>query len=375
MPFENAEFSRSPSSWFPMKTAEMCEASNPVVPMSFFVHSRASQSASLSSGLSAGQVEALAQALGQAATALQNLASALQAQNGAAPSVKGQAIPHPCPPSLNDTALQRQEASRQWGELVKQFLFAKARLGLSDRYLRQLRVSLAPWVKGRARIAADSIETAHLEAWLEARGGSARTRRGYIGDLRTLFAWGVRRGYLARSPAEALELPRPGGERAIEIHTPDQVQLILNSAYQFDPDVGRHLAVRYFSGVRSAEAHRLREDAILLEQGFLEVSAVRSKTRSRRLIPIQPALKAWLAIGGELRPLSPNTIKRAVQSAGVVFPHNVTRHTFVTYHLAAFDSSAKTAMVAGHSEAILFRHYRALSTEATAKAFWALRPS
>lgn len=346
--------------------------------MPFSVDSSAQNGASLSSDLSSDQVKALAEALSQAAMALQNLASALD-RKPADPSVKGHPHPTPCPltkkpTQINDGALHHQGSGLAWGELVKQFLIAKARLGLSDRYLRQLRCSLAPWVQGQARLAVDSIDTSMLESWIENRGGSARTRRGYIGDLRTLFSWSVRRGWLVRSPADALEVPRACGERSIQIHTPDQVRSVLKTAYAINLDVGRHLAVRYFTGVRSAEAHRLREDAFLLENGFVEITAARSKTRSRRLIPIYPALKAWLALGGELRPISPNTIKSVIKASGIVFPANVTRHTFATYHLAAFDSAAKTANLAGHSEAILFRHYRALSTPSTAQAFWSLRP-
>lgn len=54
---------------------------------------------------------------------------------------------------------------------------------------------------------------------------------------------------------------------------------------------------------------------------------------------------------------------------------HVVRHSFVSYHLAAFGSASKTANEAGHSEAMLFRHYRELVTPAAAGEFWALRPT
>lgn len=59
--------------------------------------------------------------------------------------------------------------------------------------------------------------------------------------------------------------------------------------------------MRYFTGIRSAEAHRIDESALLLDHGVPEVKAQHAKTRSRRLVTIQPALKAWLAPGGVLR--------------------------------------------------------------------------
>lgn len=118
----------------------------------------------------------------------------------------------------------------------------------------------------------------------------------------------------------------------------------------------------------------MREDAIHLDRGFVEVTADRSKTRARRLVTIQPALAAWLALGGTLRALSPNTIKAALRGCGVDWPHNVTRHSFVSYHLGAFESAGRTAIEAGHSEGMLFRHYRALVSREQAIAFWAVRP-
>lgn len=61
--------------------------------------------------------------------------------------------------------------------------------------------------------------------------------------------------------------------------------------------------------------------------------------------------------------------------SGILWPHNVTRHTFCSYHLAAFGSAAQTALEAGHSEAILFTHYRELVTPEAASKFWSIRPS
>ena len=64
-------------------------------------------------------------------------------------------------------------------------------------------------------------------------------------------------------------------------------------------------------------------------------------------------------------------LKRAT---GVPWHHNVTRHSFVSYHLAKFQNAGKTALEAGHSEAMLFAHYREVVTRPAAKEFWGLFP-
>jgi len=83
---------------------------------------------------------------------------------------------------------------------------------------------------------------------------------GYLSDVRTLFNFAIRRGYLDLNAASGVELPALDGTAIIAIHSPEQVRQVLETARKWDIDVCRHLAVRYFAGVRSAEAHRLRED-------------------------------------------------------------------------------------------------------------------
>lgn len=337
--------------------------------MSFPLENHGPNPSGLSPGLSPGAIPPeVVQVLQAAAAALNAAAQALQALPTQAP------LSHAPTPRTNNVRNLCPESGVQLGELVRDYLLARARAGRSDRYIRQLRTSLAYWVQGRSKLDIGSITPDQLEAWIDARGGAVRTRRGYLKDLRTLFEWTVRRQWLARNPAANVELPQGGQERAIEIHTPDQVRAVLRAAYDQDPDIGRHLAVRYFTGIRSAEAHRIREGALLLENGVLEVSAAHSKTRSRRLVTLQPALLAFLALGGELRAMSPNRIRGVALKSGIPWPHNVTRHSFVSYHLGHFGSASKTAVEAGHSEAMLFRHYRALVTPSAAAAFWALRP-
>jgi integrase len=52
------------------------------------------------------------------------------------------------------------------------------------------------------------------------------------------------------------------GHPTIQAHTPEQVKAFLDTARRPDLDVCRHLAVRYFCGLRTAETHRLRETDI-----------------------------------------------------------------------------------------------------------------
>ncbi len=258
-------------------------------------------------------------------------------------------------------------------DVVNEVLVAKAAKGVRHRYLVQLRLTLQDLVRhlGPDMLARD-VTPASLEAWLLRPEWGAHARRSYLIDARTLFAFAVRREYCRSNPALAVEMPRledsPPG-----IHTPDQVRQVLEAARAQDLDVCRLLAVQYFAGLRPAEASKISDADIA--GGFVRVSGAHSKTRKRRLVTVQPALQAWLDLGGSL-PVT-NRVRRYYrvrQAAGVPWSHDVTRHTFVSYHLAQWKSASGTAMEAGHSEAILFRHYREVVTPAAAGEFWSIRP-
>jgi integrase len=302
----------------------------------------------------------------------QQLAIAGQALIGAAAVLRGKPAS-----GFTPGAMVHGAGSSTWRsviELVNEFLLAKARADRSDRYLRQLKVVLSSFANGRARHPIDQVRAPELEKWIRTHDWANRTARGYLSDVKTMFNFAVKRGYLERNPALGVELPRAAASAPIQVHTPDQVRQVLETARRADLDVCRVLAVRYFAGLRSAEAHRIRESDLKLDQGLIEVPAVKSKTRARRLVTIQPNLSAWLALGGELRALGDMTIRRVIKLSKVAWVHNATRHSFVSYHLAEFQNAARTALEAGHTEAMTFSHYRALVTPAAAKEFWGILP-
>lgn len=258
-------------------------------------------------------------------------------------------------------------------QACNELIVAKASKGVRERYLVQLRLSMVDLCRriGAERPIAE-IGPADIETWLFRPEWGTAARRSYLIDARTLWSFATARGYTPRNAALAVEMPRPE-IRPPAIHTPEQVQQVLEAA-RADPDVCRLLAIQYFAGLRPAEASRISDADILPE--FVQVSGANAKTRQRRLVAIQPALRAWLNLGGTL-PVK-NRVRRYYrvrEAAGVPWAHDVTRHSFVTYHLAHWRSASQTALEAGHTEVVLFRHYREVVTPAQAAAFWAIRPS
>lgn len=257
-------------------------------------------------------------------------------------------------------------------ELCNQFLLSKFRAGRCATYLAVLLKQLRQFSHGREFRFASSVTAAEIESWLHGKGWSPRTVKNHLYTVRTLFNWGIKRGDLVANPAQGVDVPTQSNEPP-GIHTPEQVQKVLEAARSHDLNTMRCLAIRYFAGLRTSEAAALEEKEI--GETYIEVTAKKAKTRRRRLVTIQPNLRAWLDLGGVLPLRTVNDKFRVIPPlAGVPWPKNAPRHSFVSYHLASWNNAGKTALEAGHTEQILFSNYREIVTPEAAQAFWNIRP-
>lgn len=261
-------------------------------------------------------------------------------------------------------------------ELVDKCLSAKRAKGLRPESLRVFGVTLEQFSQGREdRIAAD-IDSTEIAEWVASQEdwGPYR-RRGAITDLRTLFGWGVKMGLLTANPASRVEKPIVDGA-APGIFSPERCRDLLNLTRTQYPTCLPYVALCLFAGVRPAEVERLTWESIDTERGLITVAVEQSKTRAKRLVPIHPTLAAWLAVC-KRKPIVTPTIKdklKDLRAAFVPWPRDVLRHSWVSYELARTNDTKGTALAAGHTEEMLFRHYRELVTPQSAAAFWAILP-
>jgi len=281
-------------------------------------------------------------------------------------------------------------------QVVDEFLAAKEQDGASYRYLKTLRSQLARSAdNGRKRNSfADFAEAAALELatvqardiddWLRRRAVGPRTRRNFILSIRVLFNYAKTRGYLPKNKpteADAVTLPKPKGG-AIGIFTPEQLAQLMSGSekHPANEEYRLWLALGAFSGLRTEELKRLEWQDVKLSTGYLEVTAQKAKTGSRRLVPILPNLAAWLAsYSGSKGKVFPREraeerVHAYAERLGIQWPSNALRHSFATYRLATIFDTARTAIEMGNSPAIIVKHYRELATEAEGKAWFAIAP-
>jgi hypothetical protein len=277
-------------------------------------------------------------------------------------------------------AVHAPHAGMKLVDLVNEMLMAKAVKGVREKYLTQLYYSLLNFSDGRERRPIDSFTPAEIEEWSLDKKWVDATRRSHLTNVRTLFSWAVKREYLVKSPMDPVELPMLEDTPA-NVHAPAEVENFLHVAQGMDKDIMRLMAVQYFAGLRPmSEAAKLDERNIM--PGLIEVLGPKCKTRQRRLVKIQPALKAFLDVGGELPVKNLKRRWLAVrEKAGIKWAPDVTRDSFCSYHLAHFKKASLTARQSGHSEDVLHSRYVSirtldgqLITDRLAKEFWGIRP-
>ena len=142
------------------------------------------------------------------------------------------------------------------------------------------------------------------------------------------------------------------------------------------------IALQGLAGIRLQEAQRLTWQDVFGTAGHIAISATKSKTRSRRLVEICPALAAWLEPyrqhEGQLWTQSRDTYHAAFvelrEALKIPSRKNGLRHAFCTYHFALHGNENLTAAQAGNSPTVIHQAYKGLATKPDAEKWFAVEP-
>jgi integrase len=265
-------------------------------------------------------------------------------------------------------------------QLSQEVLEAKRKDGLSPRYIKMLGFYLKRFAQdfGDKSIAAITVE--ELDAWMRALPVAPKTRANYRTNIGVLFSHAVQRRMIDSSPIKFTAKPKLV-DKPPEIFSVSELTELLNAAAAREAEVLPMLAIGAFAGLRDAEIRRLHWKEIDLARGFVEVTAAKSKTARRRLVPIQPNLREWLRpyagmIGSVVPVMARSKLERVRKVAGVRWPHNALRHSFASYRLAAIHDAPRVASELGHTNSqLLYAHYRELVRPEEAERYWKIAPA
>jgi len=253
--------------------------------------------------------------------------------------------------------------------------------GVSDIYVRNATSALKRFTDAMAGNIAD-VTVADINQFLNGLKKLGPVSKNSIRrNLVTMFGFARRQGYLHPERKTAAEFSESfkQPETEIAIFTPAEMErLLLASHARILPLV----AIGAFAGIRSAEIRRLHWEDIKWDRGHIEIAGRKAKTAARRLVPLTDNLKAWLApwreAQGEIIKLADpsGTLNDIAVKAKIPggWRQNALRHSFISYRVAGTGDVARTALEAGNSPKMIFRHYREVVTEEDSAKWFSITP-
>jgi integrase len=285
----------------------------------------------------------------------------------------------------------KRTTAKRVAEVVAELLKVKEARGASKRYLDDLRYRLNRFADDFERDTCN-ITTAEVQEWLDKQKLGSQSYANSRRVLHLFFKFAIARGFASDNPVEGVErIKVRNGE--IEIFTSEEMARLLRSA---SDDFLPCLAIGAFAGLRSAEIERLEWSDIHLPEKFIVVGASRSKTASRRIVPIHDNLCAWLApyagrqgsvwVHGHdeyydaQQETAAATAVEADEKSGVkaqkavAWKANGLRHSYASYRFAQIGDAGRVAGELGNSATVVHRHYRELVKPGDAERWFSVKP-
>jgi len=317
-------------------------------------------------------------------------------------AVRAEEILAPTGASLIDAAnAYRQQwdakhASHNFGKAVEEYLNSRSDLRSStlNSYKYTLEGVLRPLY---ARTLAEITPT-ELNEPILSKGTTAR--RMHLANLRAFWRWAAKapRGWCRVEILESLEAPRRSNDEDIRILSAADVRALLSAAEAESHAAAVAFSIAVFGGVRMGELEKLTWKSV--KEDVLEIGADVAKKHSRRLVPLDVTLDAWLKAhrNGEKddSPIVPsnwaevskairrragwNVVARTLQNPPVPtrgkWPSNVCRHTCASVQVAIGTPLEDLTFKFGHSGGhdLLRKHYVSRLSKKAAIAILAIGP-
>ena len=262
-----------------------------------------------------------------------------------------------------------------------------------DAYRRDL-AALSGWVEGQG-VGLVDVRAEQLRAFVAAehrRGLSAKSLQRRLSACRSFYAWLLRHGRIAASPAAAIRAPK-APRKLPQVLDPDEVKVLVE--VPTDAPLGLRdralLELFYSSGLRLSELCALRWRDLDFDGGLVTVLGKGGKQRS---VPMgsfaRAALAAWQASTGAGRespvfpgrngPISPRAVqyrlRQLAQRQGLfkrVHPH-LLRHSFASHILESSGDLRGVQELLGHADIATTQIYTHLDFQHLAKVYDAAHP-
>lgn len=249
------------------------------------------------------------------------------------------------------------------------------------------------WVKTLGDRTLQSVTAKEIADYLEDSYGKRKpkTYNSHLLYIKTFLNWCCKdeRAYLVKNPIRSMKFkPEPWKEP--EYMKPEDVERLfrLLEAHKADkPELLAYAVVSFFCGCRAVEIQRMATDPdaakINIEGETVRIAKAKGYQQGKRprAFHIEPTALAWMKsfdFLAALKGVGKDTQKDMydlARESGVPMFHNCGRHTFITYHVAAYGDPAKTTAMVGTSEKMRADNYCGLASKAEGEAYFRIWPS
>jgi len=189
-------------------------------------------------------------------------------------------------------------------------------------------------------------------------------------------------------PHAAMELPTFEENQEKSVYTPEELGKLLEYTRlktlsgEIPKWVLAALAIKAFTGIRTAELERLQWEDVRVESQSILLHRGLTKTKEGRRLPIRPALAEWLALcsksSGRITEGSffdyTRTIATGALGGGAKWGHNALRHSFISYAMAECGNAALVSDQSGNSIRMIKAVYQTLAVPEDACKYFNLSP-
>jgi integrase len=268
---------------------------------------------------------------------------------------------------------------------------------VSDRHAKTLRETLNKLEFKFGHRIVSEITKDEVREWLLSLPLATKTRNKHRGYAAQVFSLAKDFGYASVNPFSDVKKFR---ERVTEENGEIGILSAADTEKLFravPSEVIPFLTLSFFCGIRTATLEKLDWSDIKYDEKRVIVPPYRGKKQERYRVTLSENALAWLKphvkpSGSILVPAtatnrfskvkglpSPTATRRritqAAEKAGIVLPDNAGRNTFISMHVAHYESMDKTALEANTSVAIIKKDYLDIVTREDAAKYWAIRPS
>ena len=199
--------------------------------------------------------------------------------------------------------------------------------------------------------------------------------------LVTLWKWARDEGFLPKNTQTEMELVSTMKEPDLEIgiQKVHEYAASLRLLHEKHPEYLATIVLGGFAGLRPCELKSQRWEDIDFKRKLLRISGAKRNTPSKRIVHLPETALQWLrkcnTEGDLISPAWGSDRARAfIKKAGINCPKNCFRHSFITYRVARTGNVDETALEAGNSRDMCFKHYRELVAKEDGIAWFKLSP-